>query len=356
MLRDTQVIEPPDYSGEVFNESVLDSLSAHIAVLDENGIIIAVNKAWRQFAIDNGAHPNSTATGISYLAVCAPVDGRASGDEGLEVHNGIRDLLAGRITEFHLEYPCHSPTERRWFHLRATALSGLRKGVVVSHENITARKLAEEKIKALLAEKEVILKEVHHRIKNNMNNLVGFLMLQQQALQNSGASKALQDAQGRVRNMMHLYDKLYRSEHFMELSTTEYLSPLVTEIIQTFASGTTLEIKSSIENFAMNTETLFPLGIIMNEILTNMMKYAFPDRERGLISVTLTCNSGNCIFTLEDNGIGIPELRGKEELRGFGLQLVDILLEQIKGKLHIERIHGSRFIVEFPLPQSLQAG
>ncbi len=128
-------------------QSVLDSLSAHVAILDENGVILETNAAWRRFAGANDIRMRPDTVNINYLDICSSALGD-SAEEAQDVYQGIRNLIEGRISEFVIEYPCHSPEEKRWFYMRATRLSlpgEVR--VVVSHENITPLKKIEEALK-----------------------------------------------------------------------------------------------------------------------------------------------------------------------------------------------------------------
>ncbi|RYZ75947.1 MAG: hypothetical protein EOP06_31785, partial [Proteobacteria bacterium] len=130
-------------------QATLDSLSAHIAILDSDGNIIAVNSAWRRFALNNGFGGMDCGLGTNYLRVCEAATG-ADAEEAPIVARGIADVLNGSHDEFYLEYPCHSPEESRWFSLRATRFwseDELPSRVVVSHENISARKLAELRLR-----------------------------------------------------------------------------------------------------------------------------------------------------------------------------------------------------------------
>ncbi|MGZ5781712.1 MAG: PAS domain S-box protein, partial [Burkholderiaceae bacterium] len=127
-----------------FNTSILNSLTSHIAVLNEQGVIVAVNNAWRQFANDNGLlESNQNILGVNYLDVCRKAISQPYGDEASEAETGIAAVLAGEQDAFHLEYPCHSPDQQRWFHMSVSPLHGSRGAGVVSHENITQRKQAE---------------------------------------------------------------------------------------------------------------------------------------------------------------------------------------------------------------------
>jgi DNA-binding CsgD family transcriptional regulator len=132
---------------EPFAATVLNSMSAHIAILDENGAILETNRAWREFAVSNAVDSPPDMLGVNYLELCDCAGGDSAEGAG-EVSRGIRRVIAGELEEFLMDYPCHSPGRRRWFYMRARRVSGpgpLR--VVVSHENITALKLAEEALR-----------------------------------------------------------------------------------------------------------------------------------------------------------------------------------------------------------------
>lgn len=134
---------------DAFNVSILNSLTAHIAVLDAQGVIVCVNNAWRRFAKENGLSESSqNLLGFNYMDACKNASNQPYGDEASAAQIGIAGVLAGKQETFHLEYPCHSPTQQRWFYMTVLPLQGSRRGVVVSHENITERKLMENALKA----------------------------------------------------------------------------------------------------------------------------------------------------------------------------------------------------------------
>ncbi len=214
-------------------------------------------------------------------------------------------------------------------------------------QDITERKKAEAKIDALLTEKELLLKEIHHRIKNNMNTIGSLLSLQAQTFKDPLAIEALEDAKNRVRSMAILYDKLYRSADFSELSVKDYVPTLVDEVISNFPNSNMVKVEKRIDDFMLDAKRLQPLGIIINELLTNIMKYAFRGRESGLITVSATNTDGHVAISVQDNGTGMPESVSFENSTGFGLQLVQALTRQLEGSLQIERENGTRFAIEF---------
>jgi two-component sensor histidine kinase len=209
------------------------------------------------------------------------------------------------------------------------------------------RRDADEKIRSLLLEKEILLKEVHHRIKNNMNTIHSLLALQVESLTDPAAADALNDAQSRVQSMMVLYDKLYRSDNFDEVSIKEYLPGLITEITGNFSNIKKIRIESHIDDFILGVQTLVPVGIIVNELITNTMKYAFTGRDSGVIKITAEQIGSKAVLTIEDNGVGIPETVTFENSSGFGMQLVGMLTEQIGGSIRIERGEWTRLVLEF---------
>ena len=208
---------------------------------------------------------------------------------------------------------------------------------------------AEVQINSLLSEKELLLREVHHRIKNNMNVITSLLSLQADKLHDPSAIAALEDSGNRVQSMMVLYDKLYRSADFREVSANEYLTSLIDEIVNNFPNRGLVTIEKQIDDFILDAKTLSPLGIILNELLTNIMKHAFIGRENGVIGVSLSIKETHATLIVQDNGVGIPESIDITASAGFGMQLVGILTEQLEGTMTIERDNGTKFILEFEI-------
>ncbi len=213
--------------------------------------------------------------------------------------------------------------------------------------DITERKLAEDVIKSLLAEKDLILKEVHHRIKNNMSIIKSLLMLQAKDSKEPAAINTLNDAGNRIQSMMVLYDKLYQSPNFNEMSIKNYLPTLVDLIISNFPNSKAVRIDKNIDDFILDSMRLSTLGIIINELLTNIMKYAFADRADGLITVSALLKDNQVSIIIQDNGVGVPESVNVEKSTGFGLQLVMMLTKQLRGSIQIENVNGVKVTLKF---------
>lgn len=214
--------------------------------------------------------------------------------------------------------------------------------------DITERRLAEQEIKRLLMEKELLLQEVHHRIKNNMNTISVLLHLQSASMQDRGAADALLDARSRVLSMMLIYDKLYDSRDFRSISTTSYFPDLINEISSTFPGYERITIETRIDDCILDSKILAPAGIIINELLTNAFKYAFNSAEHGRIEISFK-RKGDLEFEIifRDNGSGMPAnvVPGKSE--GFGLNLINILVRQMDGTLELIREGGTAFVINF---------
>jgi PAS domain S-box-containing protein len=213
-------------------------------------------------------------------------------------------------------------------------------------QDVTERRRAEERIHGLLAEKELILKEVHHRIKNNMNTICSLLSLQAGSLTDPVSISALRDAESRVQSMQMLYDKLYRSNSFSELSASQYFPPLIDEIVANFPNTNAVTIEKEIGDFPLQVGALQPLGIIINELLTNIMKYAFKGGGDHRVKISLSRSEKRVSLVVADNGRGMPESVDFEHPTGLGLVLVKALAEQLRGTIKIEREAGTRIILE----------
>ncbi len=229
--------------------------------------------------------------------------------------------------------------------------NGSSMGIRGSNRDITLRKGVDAKVKKLLTEKELILQEVHHRIKNNMATLISLISLQTNTVSGKEAQNALLEIENRIRTMMVLYDTLYRSTDFQSTSTKLYLSALLDNIIGNFPESNKITVTKNISNFQVDAKTIFNLGIIINELITNSMKYAFKGRSTGEIILSANIKSNNIVIVLEDNGIGLPGDIDLTNNPGFGMKLIMMLVEQMEGSINIERKNGTKFTIIINLEQ-----
>jgi PAS domain S-box-containing protein len=228
-------------------------------------------------------------------------------------------------------------------------LDGQYFGRIWTFHDITSRKMDEMKIRALLDEKELILKEVHHRIKNNMHAISSLLAMQAVKLEEPQAIMALDDASSRIQSMMLLYTKLYQSADFNSVSVRNYIPHLVDEIVLNYPHEMVIKVETLVDDFILDAKRLQSIGIIINELITNMMKYAFVDKSEGLILVSAYLKENTVSLSIGDNGGGMPEPIDYKSSAGFGLRLVEMLTRQLNGSLRIEHGMGTRIIIEFKL-------
>lgn len=216
-------------------------------------------------------------------------------------------------------------------------------------QNITERKFDENQIKNLLEEKELLLREVHHRIKNNMLTISSLLTLQAQSLTDRTAMDALIDSAHRIQSMMHIYDRLYRSNDYSNIDFSGYISNLIDDIINAYTiDSDRVRIEKDIQDIRINTQNAFPVGLIVNELVSNALKYAFKDSGRGVLEVCLGIQEDGMIeLSVRDSGAGIPDSVDLENPKTFGLNLVNLMVRQIQGNLRYVRGDGSRFTLNF---------
>ncbi|TGL10413.1 histidine kinase dimerization/phosphoacceptor domain -containing protein [Leptospira levettii] len=212
--------------------------------------------------------------------------------------------------------------------------------------DVTERKIAEEKVNALLSEKEMILREVHHRIKNNMTILNNLLELQANSHENETVKTSLKEATSRIKTMSVLYDKLYTEKDNNELPLKEYLEPLTNEIISLFPYPVQLNL--NIANLKLTTDQLRAIGIITNELLTNSMKYSRNTENKLEIQIKAWQEEDYFYLFIGDNGNGFNFQLANSENQGFGLSLVTMLTKQIHGDLSFNGDKHTEYKFKFP--------
>ena len=218
-----------------------------------------------------------------------------------------------------------------------------------THQEITGRKQSDEQIKANLQEKETLLQEIHHRVKNNMTVISSLLKLQMTRLSDKAAKEALQDSQNRVQTMSMIHETLYRSGNLSAIDMKTYLSELGRIIFQSYNLSGKVTLKIEAEGILIGVKQASPVGLIVNELITNSLKYAFLDGREGEILLELKSNNENGVeLTVSDNGIGIPAGFDLKNADSLGLKLVKMLVEnQLDGSVDMESNNGTKFTIKF---------
>ena len=209
------------------------------------------------------------------------------------------------------------------------------------------RKKAEEDLKASLKEKEILMKEIHHRAKNNLTIISSLLNLQSRHINDKEALGVFRESQNRARSMALIHEKLYRSDDLRKIDFGEYIRSLTIELFNSYRASQGIELNMDIDNIELDINTAVPLALIVNEIVTNSLKYAFPDKKTGNVSVHFAKNSDEMQLIVEDNGIGFPGDLDFRNTNSLGMQLVTSLTDQIKGSIRLERDEGTKFIIDF---------
>lgn len=218
-------------------------------------------------------------------------------------------------------------------------------GIIV---NIDERKRAEE---ALLKVEEIRKKEIHHRIKNNLQVISTLLYLESDKFKDKKVRDAFKNSQDRVRTMALVHEKLYQSEDMESIDFADYTKNLITYLSQSYVVGNrNISIDLDVADVFLNMDTAVPLGIIINELVSNSLKYAFEDKdenEKGIISVDIEHLGDDFMLKVSDDGCGIPEDIDFRDTESLGLQLVTNLVEQIDGNIELKRDNGTKFIIRF---------
>ena len=219
--------------------------------------------------------------------------------------------------------------------------------------DITDRKEREEKIKDSLKEKEVLLGEIHHRVKNNLAVISGLLYLQAEKTDTEAGRNLLQQSQGRINSMAIVHELLYENHNFSSIDPGKYIEQLTTHISSNL-SVRDKDITTTVHtgDLQIDMNIAIPCALLINELLTNAYKYAFVDRDEGSISVNIYRENGCNHIEVKDDGVGIPDayIEGNGD-EGLGMSLVRILAQQLQGTLTIENENGSLFNISFPAVQ-----
>lgn len=222
--------------------------------------------------------------------------------------------------------------------------------LVAVHQDITEHKQAADLIKASLKEKEVLLKEIHHRVKNNLQIVTSLLQMQSRRTKEPEAVEVLRDSKNRIASIALVHEKLYRSEDLANIDFGQYIPDLTTHLFDTYnVSSSTINFNIDVENISLIIDTAIPCGLIVNELVSNSLKYAFAGKHKGEIKIEFYANRDDTLtLIVRDNGIGIPEDFNIETAHSLGLTLVQGLVEQLEGTIELDRTQGTEFKITFP--------
>ncbi len=222
-----------------------------------------------------------------------------------------------------------------------------------AQQELAERRRAEAQIKASLSEKELLLKEIHHRVKNNLQVISSLLYLQSRQIQDEETLSMFLESQHRIRSMALVHERLYQTEDLGRVDAADYVRTLVSQLFHSYqVSASRVQLAVQVDDIALDIDTAIPCGLIISELVSNALKHAFPDGRKGKVSVEMRMVADGQIYVaVGDDGVGFPRDLTLGEMRSLGLQLVRTLVNQIEGKLELDRSHGTRFEIAFPGPE-----
>jgi two-component system, sensor histidine kinase PdtaS len=227
--------------------------------------------------------------------------------------------------------------------------------IVMVVRDITERKESENEIKRSLEEKKVLLREIHHRVKNNMQIISSLLNLQATHTNDENVIDILMESQNRVKSMAMIHEKLYQSPELARIDFKEYISQLSTFLRQSYIYiNNAIIIETEVDDVHLNIDTAVPCGLIINELVTNSIKHGFPDDKPGLIRIKLSESCGKYILSVKDDGIGFPETLDFRNTATLGLQLINNLVLQLDGTIDVIIDKGTEFKINFQPMEYIQ--
>lgn len=217
--------------------------------------------------------------------------------------------------------------------------------------DITVRKYAEEQLKASLKEKEILLREIHHRVKNNLAVISSLLSMQSNIVDNQNVYSALHESQSRIRAMALIHETLYQSESLSSIDLERYAKDLVGNIVTAFDGiAGRVNFETEVRDVKLEINQAIPCGLIINELITNALKHAFPDEQYGVVRITAAYTKESEVgLTVSDNGIGFSDELGWKKSKSLGLRLISLMVDQLHGNMNIRNNHGAEIVIKWPL-------
>lgn len=257
----------------------------------------------------------------------------------------INEILKVVISFANLKYDKKARLSNKKSHFDALAL-----GINMLGEELEASTIS-------LHEKEVLLKEIHHRVKNNLQVISSLLNLQSEKITQPDLLETFMESQNRIRAMALVHEKLYQSKNLSQIDFTEYVHSFIHQMNNSYSlhpNKVKFHMNADMQPHFFKIDTAIPCSLILNELISNSYKYAFPNNRKGDIYLRFgllkkTKNTTFFVIEVADNGIGIPEEIDFQNTTTLGLQLVDLLTHQIEGKVTLDRKGGTKFTIQFPV-------
>jgi PAS domain S-box-containing protein len=218
---------------------------------------------------------------------------------------------------------------------------------LVTLRDITERKKFEDQLTNSLKEKEILIQEIHHRVKNNLQIISSLLNLQTRFTDDKDTYNQLMESQSRIMAMAMIHETLYQSHNIASLDFGEYIDKLCKQLFQTYYAETRVQLDITIKNTNLSINTAIPLGLILTELVINSLKYAFPEYGNGTITISINEAGSEYQLVIADDGIGFPADIDPENTDTLGLKLVHTLVNQIDGSVKMDSTSGTKYIISF---------
>jgi PAS domain S-box-containing protein len=327
-------------------EKILDNIPAGVWIIDEKGSLMMYNKAceliWggvenlsirkkpqlNAWWADTGKKIEDNEWG-SYKAY---TQGETSLNEiiNIETSNGIKKTIMNSAV------PMFDNNKKII-------------GVVVINQDISKLMKIENDLKNSLAEKEMLMKEIHHRVKNNFQIIASLLNLQRTSVKNRNIEDVLLESQNRINSMAILHEKLYKSKNFQKINFAVYLKGLIKSLESSYKTGEKdISLIFDIDELFVSTDYAINLGLIINELVSNSLKHAFKDKNKGTVAIFLKKEKNDLQLTVKDDGVGISKEFDIKNTESLGMLLINSFVEQIKGKTELNCECGTEFKIVFP--------
>lgn len=215
--------------------------------------------------------------------------------------------------------------------------------------DITRIKQYQEELQRTIEEKDVLFRELHHRVKNNMQVISSLLQLQEEYIEDEGVIAAIHDCEQRIGSMALVHETLYRSDSISDLALDVYLEHLADEVMVSIATVRDIRTEIEVGDIRLGLDTVVTLGLIVNELMVNSMKHGFVGKGSGTIRVLLTREAGEYVLTYTDDGVGLPPGFSIDSCNSLGMRLVRLLSRQLLGSVAFGTDgQGARFVIRFP--------
>lgn len=326
---------------ELSYKDLFNTIKDAIFIHDESGVIIEVNKSAESIT----GYSREELIGQTEALISAP-----GKNDPEHIKQRFKEALKGnqQVFEFWSRRKDGSIILKD---IRIYHGVFLNKKVLIVHaQDVTKRKIEEEKIQAALAEKNVLLREVHHRVKNNLQAMIYLIEMQIEKITDKKVQTFLKELQEQARTMSLVYEQLYQSDYLAKVDMDSYLHMLASNVIQAFGSDKDINLSIKTNNVVLNVETAMPCGLVINELLTNSLKYAFPKNfnKKPSIDILLKNESKKITISVSDNGIGLPLNLDWENTDSNGLMLVNFWVKyQLAGSIKLEQQNGTNYIISF---------